>query len=150
MHNEKGFTLIELIAVLVIMGVLTAVAVPKYIDLQASAERKLILMVLADFDAQEHMSYLNHMMSGDEGTYISPIIVPSTLSSGISLKPGGGDDSILLFTGGGEYDVYRCPTAYAAMWGQEECPTEDPVCDDGWHWDEKKAKCKKDHGHGRR
>lgn len=33
LRNEKGFTLIEIIAVLVIMGVLAAVAIPKYISM---------------------------------------------------------------------------------------------------------------------
>jgi prepilin-type N-terminal cleavage/methylation domain-containing protein len=37
MRNEKGFTLIEIIAVLVILGILAAVAVPKYLDLMGQA-----------------------------------------------------------------------------------------------------------------
>jgi len=45
--NQKGFTLIEIIAVLIILGILAAVAVPKFLNLTSDAEQKAIEGALA-------------------------------------------------------------------------------------------------------
>ena len=41
LRNQKGFTLIEIIAVLVILGILAAVAIPKFFSMQEAAADKV-------------------------------------------------------------------------------------------------------------
>ena len=55
--GEKGFTLIEIIAVLLLLGVLAAVAVPKFIDLQEDARQKAAESAIAETQARLSMAY---------------------------------------------------------------------------------------------
>ena len=55
LRSQKGFTLIEIISVLVLLGILAAVAVPKFIDLQTDAKNKAAEAAVSEGIAQVNL-----------------------------------------------------------------------------------------------
>jgi prepilin-type N-terminal cleavage/methylation domain-containing protein len=62
LKNQQGFTLVEIIAALVILGILAAVAVPKFIDLQKDAEEKAIQGALAAAASNVTLTYSQFLL----------------------------------------------------------------------------------------
>jgi prepilin-type N-terminal cleavage/methylation domain-containing protein len=63
LQNDKGFTLIEIIMVLVILGVLATVAVPRYIDLAEGARQIAIDAAISEINARENLTWADHKIS---------------------------------------------------------------------------------------
>jgi prepilin-type N-terminal cleavage/methylation domain-containing protein len=62
-NNNKGFTLIEIIAVMVILGTLAALAVPRYVDLENNAKQKTIDALKSEINGRESLIWANHKVS---------------------------------------------------------------------------------------
>jgi MSHA pilin protein MshA len=62
LKNEKGFTLIEIIAVIIIMGILAAVAVPRFFSMQEDAKRAALNGGLSEAAARFNHAYARFIL----------------------------------------------------------------------------------------
>ena len=62
--KENGFTLLEIIAALVILSILAAVAIPRYISLDESAKQKGLDAAIAELNGRETLTWSNEKISG--------------------------------------------------------------------------------------
>lgn len=65
LRNQKGFTLIEIIAVLIILGILAAVAIPKYMGLQEDARNSVALGQISEVKGRLSQAMARYMLANN-------------------------------------------------------------------------------------
>jgi prepilin-type N-terminal cleavage/methylation domain-containing protein len=92
---NKGFTLIELIIVMVILGIMAAVAVPKYLDSISNAEESAEDAVISSIRAGLKQHENNSLYTGGRSTWPNnPFEVLSDAPSGYSSTDNGTESGV--------------------------------------------------------
>jgi MSHA pilin protein MshA len=116
MHNQKGFTLVELVVVIVILGILSAVAVPKFIDMQDEAKQAAVEGARGSVKSAVSLVHAKWLAAGEpdagtftvEGTDVSydEYGYPTADTNGIMAAAGLADD-FSIDTDADPAEIYR-------------------------------------------
>jgi MSHA pilin protein MshA len=108
--QQKGFTMIELIMVIVILGILAAVALPRFYDLQSDARVAKMQAALGSIKSAAAIAHSAYLVAGTspasvtmEGSAVPlvngyPDVNTTAASSGIVIAAGGLADYDLTTT----------------------------------------------------
>lgn len=83
-HRTKGFTLIELVIVIAIIGILAAVAVPKFINIAGNAQTAATNAIAGALSSANATNYAARNLSNTFGVAVANCTdVPTALQGGL-------------------------------------------------------------------
>lgn len=113
LKNSKGFTLIELIIIIIILGIISAVAIPKYIDMKTDAQKGTAKGILGALASSESLLFSRFILNNTTYT-LGDITTNANISGGASAAVASPLGTITLPNGATYNFTYTAGSATSA------------------------------------
>jgi len=123
-HNQRGFSLIELMIVVAILGIISAIAIPTYMGIQKKGKRTEYKTNL------EIIKLLEEKLHAEMGTYTDAATTADLMLALPNFQPGVAADlfyeySVVTFLAGQQFTAVATGKANGPDFGKKYCIDQD-------------------------